>query len=246
MALDRDGSLLIVDTENHAIRRIDRASRRSRPSPAAAGEGRRWRPRRRGRARPAARRRCVGPDGAIYIGSCLTTRTRVRTRPRPGRLFERRASMISHSAWIVSPATTGFSIVELHVQKGEAGVLHRRLHQQPLGKGSRPAPPGAGRPLMSLSCARNSSVGEQHLDHAGAVDEIGDVGLGDGAADRLELPADRQILKARTRAPPSPSCSPHTSAAVAPRRPRRGSRRTATAGVNGRRRAAGLPRGGCR
>jgi hypothetical protein len=41
-------------------------------------------------------------------------------------------------------------------------------------------------------------VGEQHLDHAGAVDEIGDVGLGDGAPDRLELPPDRQIFETET------------------------------------------------
>jgi hypothetical protein len=41
-------------------------------------------------------------------------------------------------------------------------------------------------------------VGEQYLDHTGAVDEIGDVGLGDGAPDCLELPTDRQILKAET------------------------------------------------
>ena len=38
-------------------------------------------------------------------------------------------------------------------------------------------------------------VGEQHLDHARAVDEIGDVGLGDGAPDGLELPPNRQILE---------------------------------------------------
>jgi hypothetical protein len=42
-----------------------------------------------------------------------------------------------------------------------------------------------------VSPATKFEVGEQHLDHAGAVDEIGDVGLGDGAADGLELPADR-------------------------------------------------------
>jgi hypothetical protein len=41
-------------------------------------------------------------------------------------------------------------------------------------------------------------VGEQHLDHAGAVDEIGNVGLGDGAPDCLEPPADRQILEVET------------------------------------------------
>jgi hypothetical protein len=38
-------------------------------------------------------------------------------------------------------------------------------------------------------------VGEQHLDHAGAVDKIGDVGLGHGAADGLELSPDRQVLE---------------------------------------------------
>src|ERR1700730_13145520 len=40
-------------------------------------------------------------------------------------------------------------------------------------------------------------VGEQHLYHAGAIDEVGDVGLSDGAPDRPELPPDRQILKAQ-------------------------------------------------
>jgi len=42
-------------------------------------------------------------------------------------------------------------------------------------------------------------VGEQHLDHTGSVDEIGDVGLGDGAADRPELPSDRQILEIKAK-----------------------------------------------
>jgi hypothetical protein len=45
-------------------------------------------------------------------------------------------------------------------------------------------------------------IGEQHLDHAGAIDEIGNVGLGDGAPDGLELPADRQILETETE----PNC----------------------------------------
>src|SRR6516162_604385 len=39
-------------------------------------------------------------------------------------------------------------------------------------------------------------VGEQYLNHARAVDEVGDVGFVDGAPNGLELPADRQILKA--------------------------------------------------
>ena len=57
MAIDRDGSLLIVDTENHAIRRIDR--RTGIVTTIAGGRQggeRRWRPGDRGRARPAARR----------------------------------------------------------------------------------------------------------------------------------------------------------------------------------------------
>ncbi len=84
--------------------------------------------------------------------------------------------------------------VQLHVQEGEAGVLHRRLRQQPLGKG---VDQRAGRraALDVALLAQKFEVGEQHLDHAGAVDEIGDVGLGHGAADGLEGPPDRQILE---------------------------------------------------
>jgi len=86
--------------------------------------------------------------------------------------------------------------IQFHVQKREAGVLHCRLHEEPFGEGI-----DEGRRRQPLFEVRFMSeefeVREQHLDHAGAVDEIGDVGLGDGAADRLELPADRQILKAK-------------------------------------------------
>jgi hypothetical protein len=41
---------------------------------------------------------------------------------------------------------------------------------------------------MSDSC-QEFEVGEQHLDHAGAIDKVGDVGLGDRAPDGFELPA---------------------------------------------------------
>jgi DNA-binding beta-propeller fold protein YncE len=86
MALDRDGSLLIVDTENHAIRRIDRATgiittvaggRRGGQGdggPAAAS----------GLDRPHGA--VVGPngtihDGAIYIGDTNNHRIRKVLRP---------------------------------------------------------------------------------------------------------------------------------------------------------------------
>jgi hypothetical protein len=37
-------------------------------------------------------------------------------------------------------------------------------------------------------------VGEENLGHAGAGDEVDDVGFGDGASDRLERSSNRQIL----------------------------------------------------
>jgi hypothetical protein len=49
-------------------------------------------------------------------------------------------------------------------------------------------------------------IGEQHLDHARAIHEIRDVGLGDRAPDRLELSPDRQILE--TEASPTVSMPP--------------------------------------
>ena len=82
MAIDRDGSLLIVDTENHAIRRIDRTSgvistiAGGRQGP--HGDG--------GRASEAGLDRphgaVVGPDGAIYIGD--TNNHRIRKVVRAG------------------------------------------------------------------------------------------------------------------------------------------------------------------
>ncbi|HEY1795586.1 MAG TPA: hypothetical protein VGG57_05650 [Stellaceae bacterium] len=76
MAIDRDGSLLIVDTENHAIRRIDHQTgivtnlAGSRQGP--GGDG--------GPAELAGLDRphgaVVGPDGAIYIGDTNNHRIR--------------------------------------------------------------------------------------------------------------------------------------------------------------------------
>jgi sugar lactone lactonase YvrE len=76
MAIDRDGNLLIVDTENHAIRRINRATgivvnfAGGRQGP--GGDG--------GLAEVAELDRphgaVVGPDGAVYIGDTNNHRIR--------------------------------------------------------------------------------------------------------------------------------------------------------------------------
>ncbi len=76
MAIDRDGSLLIVDTENHAIRRIDRrtgiVSAVAGGHQGSGGDG--------GPATEAGLDRphgaVVGPDGAIYIGDTNNHRVR--------------------------------------------------------------------------------------------------------------------------------------------------------------------------
>ena len=80
MAIDRDGSLIIVDTENHAIRRIDRTSgivsALAGGRKGTAGDG--------GPATDAGLDRphgaIVGPDGAIYIGDTNNHRIRKVTR----------------------------------------------------------------------------------------------------------------------------------------------------------------------
>ena len=76
MALDRDGSIIIVDTENHAIRRIDRATGLVTTivggHKGSDGDG--------GPATAAGLDRphgaVVGPDGAIYIGDTNNHRIR--------------------------------------------------------------------------------------------------------------------------------------------------------------------------
>ena len=76
MALDRDGSLLIVDTENHAIRRIDHVTgivtNIAGGRQGGGGDG--------GPAELAGLDRphgaVVGPDGAIYIGDTNNHRVR--------------------------------------------------------------------------------------------------------------------------------------------------------------------------
>jgi DNA-binding beta-propeller fold protein YncE len=82
MALDRDGSLLIVDTENHAIRRIDCASGIVTTVVGGRQGG-------HGDGGPAAdsgldrpHGAVVGPDGAIYIGD--TNNHRIRKVVRAG------------------------------------------------------------------------------------------------------------------------------------------------------------------
>jgi sugar lactone lactonase YvrE len=76
MAIDRDGSILIVDTENHAIRRFDRhiglVTAVAGGREGAGGDG--------GPALEAGLDRphgaVVGPDGAIYIGDTNNHRIR--------------------------------------------------------------------------------------------------------------------------------------------------------------------------
>jgi streptogramin lyase len=82
MAVDRDGNILIVDTENHAIRRIDRASGIVATivggRQGGGGDG--------GPATAAGLDRphgaVVGGDGAIYIGDTNNHRIRKATRVR--------------------------------------------------------------------------------------------------------------------------------------------------------------------
>jgi DNA-binding beta-propeller fold protein YncE len=82
MALDRDGSIIVVDTENHAIRRIDRAtvivSHLAGGHKGPDGDG--------GAATASGLDRphgaVVGPDGAIYIGD--TNNHRIRKVARRG------------------------------------------------------------------------------------------------------------------------------------------------------------------
>src|SRR5947209_1628617 len=76
MAIDRDGSILVVDTENHAIRRFDR---RDGLVTAVAG-GRKGEGGDGGPAVEAGLDRphgaVVGPDGALYIGDTNNHRIR--------------------------------------------------------------------------------------------------------------------------------------------------------------------------
>ncbi len=70
MAVDKDGNIYVVDTENHAIRRIDaRTWVVDTIAGPATGAG-------LGRPHGAA----VGPDGAVYIGDSETHRVRKLTQ----------------------------------------------------------------------------------------------------------------------------------------------------------------------
>jgi DNA-binding beta-propeller fold protein YncE len=81
MALDRDGNLLIVDTENHAIRLIDRASGivTTVAGGRGGGQGDGGPAKEAGLDRPHGA--VVGPDGAIYIGDTNNHRIRKVMRP---------------------------------------------------------------------------------------------------------------------------------------------------------------------
>ena len=75
MAIDRDGSLLIVDTENHAIRRVDRAGVVTNLAGGRQGAGGDGGPAElAGLDRPHGA--VVGPDGAVYIGDTNNHRIR--------------------------------------------------------------------------------------------------------------------------------------------------------------------------
>jgi DNA-binding beta-propeller fold protein YncE len=83
LAIDREGNLLIVDTENHAIRRVDL---RTRTVATIAGSGRQGGDGDGGPARAAALDRphgaAVAADGSIYIGD--TNNHRIRKVARAG------------------------------------------------------------------------------------------------------------------------------------------------------------------
>jgi sugar lactone lactonase YvrE len=81
MALGRDGSLLIVDTENHAIRHIDRASGTVTTIAGGrqGGHGDGGPAAEAGLGRPHGA--VVGPDNAIYIGDTNNHRIRKIVRP---------------------------------------------------------------------------------------------------------------------------------------------------------------------
>ena len=83
LAIDREGNLLIVDTENHAIRQIDI---RSRTVVTIAGNGRQGGEGDGGPADSASLDRphgaAVASDGSIYIGD--TNNHRIRRVARPG------------------------------------------------------------------------------------------------------------------------------------------------------------------
>jgi len=77
LAVDRAGNLFIVDTENHAVRRIDA---RSRVITTLAGTGRKGGGGDDGRAKEARLARphgvAVGPDGAVFVGDTENHRIR--------------------------------------------------------------------------------------------------------------------------------------------------------------------------
>lgn len=86
LTIDRDGNLLVVDTENHAIRRVDQ---RTRTVATIAGSGRQGGNGDGGPALAAALDRphgaAVAADGSIYIGDTNNHRIRRVARPRaPG------------------------------------------------------------------------------------------------------------------------------------------------------------------
>ena len=80
------------------------------------------------------------------------------------------------------------------MQEGEAGVLHRGVHQQPLGEGIHHRR-GHHALLDVAFVLQEFEVGEQYFGHAGDADEGDEVGFGQRAADGAEFPAERQVFE---------------------------------------------------
>ena len=86
---------------------------------------------------------------------------------------------------------------QIAFEKGHAGTLHGRLHQQPLANtkhhraGHWPcADPGLRADVFE--------VGEHLLDHAGDTDELRDVRFGDGASEGAKPLADPDVVPIQT------------------------------------------------
>src|SRR5262249_38949350 len=113
----------------------------------------------------------------------LTMLFTVVTTPRLPRLVGLMA-VTSTSLWMVSPTNVGFQDLLVDLEQGEARHLLHRLAQQPLhqaiGQG------GGHKAALDATLVLEGLIDEDHLQHAGRVDETDEIGLGDGAVERAE------------------------------------------------------------